>query len=425
MANRDQILIVDDNLGMHSLLRACLAPMGYNIAATNSGRRGLELLETGEFSVAILDLMLPDLNGIEILRRVRQQRPEIEIIVLTGYASLETAIEALRLGAYDYVTKPFRVDAIRSAVRRAVEKQRLAARLAAIQDLSREMTLSLDVKQVAETVLDFVGRTLKFQNCGLLLIDEEQDELYRLAAHGTGQEIAPRLHLSGEKGITVAVACSGEPLYVPDVREDPRYVAVGAAGRSELAVPLEVNGRVIGVLNVEGTEVDAFSPDDVGSLSALAAQAAAAIERARLYEQAQQEILERRQAEEALQRRTRELELLNRAGQTLTSSLDLDRVLVTVLEEVRRLLDVALCSVWLSDPKTDELVCRQAIGPQPDILRGWRLAPGEGLAGRVALSGKTLIVPDALADERHFKGVDQQTGLALHSILSSCPLTTS
>ncbi len=418
MTNRDQILIVDDSPEMPHLLDACLRPLGYDTAAIGNGRQGLEMLETGEFSVAILDLMLPDLNGMEILRRIRQQRPEIEIIMLTGHASLETAIEALRLGAYDYVTKPFRVDAIRSAVKRAMEKQRLAARLAAVQDLSREMTLSLDVKQVAETVLDFVGRVLKFQNCGLLLIDEEHDELYRLAARGTGQEIAPRLSLSGEKGITVAVARSGEPLYVPDVREDPRYVAVGAECRSELAAPLEINGRVIGVLNVEGAEADAFSPDDARSLSALAAQAAAAIERARLFERAQQEILERKQAEEALQRRTRELELLNRTGQTLTSSLDLDRVLITLLEEVRHLLNVALCSVWLTDAETDGLVCRQAIGPQPDVLRGWRLAPGEGFVGQAALNGKTIIVPDAWADERHFKGIDQQTGLALRSILS-------
>jgi len=418
MGNRDQILIVDDDTTMHDLLRTCLAPLGHDIAAATNGRRALEMLATGQFGLAILDLMLPDINGIEILRRIREQWPETETIMLTAHASLETAVEALRLGAYDYVTKPFRVDAIRSAVKRAVEKQRLATRLAAIQDLSREMALTLDVDQVAETVLDFVGRVLKFQNCALLLIDEQQDELYRLAARGTGQEATPRLPLSGEKGITVAVARSGEPLYVPDVREDPRYVAVGAAGRSELAVPLKVNGRVIGVLNVESAEVDAFDPEDVRSLSALSAQATVAIERARLYEQTRQEIVERKQAEEALRQRTSELELLSRAGRTLTSTLDLDQVLITVLEEVRRLLSVVASSAWLIDPETGELVCQQATGSRSEIVLGWRLAPGEGLVGRVARNGRSLIVPDTWADERHFKGIDQQTGLTLRSILS-------
>jgi len=110
--------------------------------------------------------------------------------------------------------------------------------------------------------------------------------------------------------------------------------------------------------------------------------------------------------------------MLNRASHTLTSTLDLDQVLVTVLEEVRRLLSVMACSVWLLEPGMDELVCRQATGPQKEIVRGWRLALGEGIVGWVVRNGKSLIVPDIRTDERHFKGVDQETGLQLRSILS-------
>jgi len=129
-------------------------------------------------------------------------------------------------------------------------------------------------------------------------------------------------------------------------------------------------------------------------------------------------VTERVQTEETLQRRNLELALLNRASRTLTSTLDLDQVLATLLEEMRRLLGAVACSVWLIDPRTGELVCRQATGPKSEIVRGWRLAPGEGFAGWVARHGKSLIVPDALADERHFRQVDQQTGLILRSILT-------
>jgi len=268
MTNPNQILIVDDDVEIHGLLRACLQSLGYDTVATDNGRRGLEMLASGEFNVAILDLMLPDLNGMEILRRIRQQRPEIEIIVLTAYASLETAIEAMRLGAYDYVTKPFYADTIRSAVRRAVEKQNLA----------------LERKRAEEAL----------------------------------------------------------------------------------------------IRNLE----------------------------------------ERLATEEALRQSNLELALLHRASQTFSSTLELDKVLATMLEEVRHLLDAVLCSVWLIDPQTDELVCRQATGPQHEILHGWRLTPGEGLAGWVAQNGQSLVVADAQADERHFSGVEQQTGLALHSMLS-------
>jgi signal transduction histidine kinase len=130
------------------------------------------------------------------------------------------------------------------------------------------------------------------------------------------------------------------------------------------------------------------------------------------------EFAERMRVEEALRQRNRELALLNRAGQALNSSLELDQVLATVLEEVRRLLGVAACSIWLIDPATGELVCWQTTDPQSGAVRGWPLAPGQGLAGWVVRHGESLIVPDAQADERYFQDVGQRTGLDLRSILS-------
>ena len=127
----------------------------------------------------------------------------------------------------------------------------------------------------------------------------------------------------------------------------------------------------------------------------------------------------RRQAEEVLRRRNRELALLNRASQAFGASLDLDQVLATVLEEARHLMDVAACSIWLVDAATGELVCRQASGPRSELVIGWRLAPGDGLAGWVVTKGESLIVPDVQADQRHFQDLDRLTGLVLRSILSA------
>jgi PAS domain S-box-containing protein len=136
-------------------------------------------------------------------------------------------------------------------------------------------------------------------------------------------------------------------------------------------------------------------------------------------EQLQREVAERKRAEETLRQRNRELAFLNQASQALGSTLDLDQVLVTVLEEVRRLLDVAAISIWLVDSETEELVCRQASGPYSDIVRNWRLSPGQGIAGWVTHHGGSVIVPDTQLDERYFPGVDQQTGMKLRSILSA------
>jgi PAS domain S-box-containing protein len=129
-------------------------------------------------------------------------------------------------------------------------------------------------------------------------------------------------------------------------------------------------------------------------------------------------------AAEELRRHNRELAFLNRASRAFAATLDLDRLLADVVEETRHLLDASACSIWLLDQETEELVCQQVTGPQSDLVRGQRLAPGKGLAGWVARHGESLIVPDAKADDRHFTDVDRVTGLDLRSILS-VPLRTN
>ena len=129
------------------------------------------------------------------------------------------------------------------------------------------------------------------------------------------------------------------------------------------------------------------------------------------------DVTKRKRAEEALKNRNLELALLSRIGKTFSSSLDLDRVLAIVLEEVRQLLGAVACSIWLSDPATSELCCRQSIGPLSDKVHGWRLAQGEGIAGQVLQSGESLIVGDTRLNEHHYEGVDRIVGIEMRSIL--------
>ncbi len=141
------------------------------------------------------------------------------------------------------------------------------------------------------------------------------------------------------------------------------------------------------------------------------------------YRASNRDITERKQMEEALQARSRELALLNSAGRAFVSSLELDQVLVTVLDQVRRIIEIVACSIWLVDPKSGDLLCREVASPKDDIVRGWRLAPGQGLVGWVIKHGESLNIPDVRTDQRHFKGVDKRTGLQLRSILG-VPLQT-
>ncbi len=130
------------------------------------------------------------------------------------------------------------------------------------------------------------------------------------------------------------------------------------------------------------------------------------------------DISERKQAEDILRLRNRELQVLNQAGQAFNSSLELDDVLITVLEQVRETLNVTGCSAWLIDHPSGELVCRQCAGLKNDVVRGWRLSPSQGIAGWTATHNQSLIIPDTGADTRYFSGVDVETGMGMRSLLS-------
>ncbi|MDY7077969.1 MAG: CHASE4 domain-containing protein [Chloroflexota bacterium] len=205
-------------------------------------------------------------------------------------------------------------------------ERRLSERLRAIQTVGKELVLSGDRQKVAEAVVDAARLLLRCQRCALWQADKGGEVLTQLTVKAGGREgNITTLPVDGEESITQAVAQSGEPVYLPDVREAPRYVEAGTEMRSVLCVPLEVEEQVIGVLNVESEKVDAFDEDDQRLLSTLADQAALALENARLYEAVTQQREQLRalamrlaEAEEAERQRLAR-ELHDQVGQNLTA----------------------------------------------------------------------------------------------------------
>ena len=279
-----------------------------------------------------------------------------------------------------------------------------------------------------ERATEIIGSNLDLENFGIMLLDEE-DKRLKVPRSYRGVEGSEAMSVTLGEGITGRVATSGKPLYVPDVRAVDDYIEASPHTRSELCVPLKVHDQVIGVINAESRKVNYFSEADERLLTTLGQQLATAIEKVRLFEQAQQELRERKRAEAALRQahdeleqrvreRTAELTLLNRATRALVSTLELSEVFVIVLDEARRLMDVGACSVWLEDPATGELVCRHNTGPQSETVQGWRLAPGEGIAGWVTQHGESVVLQDAQADGRHNREVGKAINLTTRSILS-------
>lgn len=122
---KDKILIVDDEPSMREFLEIMLTREGYKVATASDGRDALNMLNKQMYDLIISDIQMPGMGGLELLKNIKDVSPDTEVIMITAYASTETAVEAMKDGAYDYITKPFKVDEIRLIIKKALEKKRL------------------------------------------------------------------------------------------------------------------------------------------------------------------------------------------------------------------------------------------------------------------------------------------------------------
>jgi len=123
-----RLLIVDDDIDLRDILVSRFTRLGLAVTAASSGEETLTEVSQGRFDVALLDLHLPGINGLELLARLKEMQPEMEVILLTGHSSVETAVQALKGGAYDYLTKPLRFPELEIHIQKAYEKVQLARR---------------------------------------------------------------------------------------------------------------------------------------------------------------------------------------------------------------------------------------------------------------------------------------------------------
>jgi PAS domain S-box-containing protein len=294
----------------------------------------------------------------------------------------------------------------RGAHRDVTAERRLEERLAAVYALGRELVLSRDMQQITETTVEAARLLFHCQLCELWLVDEEKRVLVCQASKAVEPvEYIPTLPMDGGKGITAAVAQSGEPLYVPDVREEPLYIDTGLRIRSELCVPLRVGERVIGVLNAESEMLDAFTPGDRRLLSSLAVRAALAIENARLYKAVTQQREQLRalamrlaEAEEAERQRLAR-ELHDQVGQNLTAlGINLNILRAQMPEEAMTLLHSRLDDSLRLVEQTTERIRGVMADLRPPVLDDYGLVAALRWYG-AQLASRTSIAVTVQGDE--------------------------
>lgn len=125
MAEAANILVVDDEKGIREGCRRILTSEGFAVDVAENGKEGLDMAKAKPYDLMLIDLMMPVMGGIELMEQVRQLDPEIIMIVITGFATIETAVDAMKHGAYDYIPKPFAPDQLMAVLNRGLETRRL------------------------------------------------------------------------------------------------------------------------------------------------------------------------------------------------------------------------------------------------------------------------------------------------------------
>jgi DNA-binding NtrC family response regulator len=146
VAGKSRILVIDDEKRMCDSIKVLLSNIGYAVDTAENGRIGIEKLNSDKFDLVITDLMMPELDGFAVMKHIKENCPSTLVIVITGYASVESAVRAIRSGAYDYILKPFDFEIIKISVERAWDKLKLEKELERTRRLARvaERAISLN-----------------------------------------------------------------------------------------------------------------------------------------------------------------------------------------------------------------------------------------------------------------------------------------
>ena len=217
MSTPVRLLVVEDDAALMEVLCDQLRGLGHTAVAARSVADGLEHLAGEEFDVALLDLMLPDGSGIDVLRGITEQELPTEAIVLTGYASVDTAIEAMKLGAYDYMTKPARMNELEILVQKAGEKSRL-----------RRENTSLKIR---------IGQ--QERGFGLITEDPGMQELLATVARVAPSDL-PVL-IQGESGTGKELVARA--IHIASPRSKQPFVAINCAAMAEGLLESELFGH--------------------------------------------------------------------------------------------------------------------------------------------------------------------------------------
>lgn len=307
VGERPRILVVDDEQVIRDMLADFLAMEGYAVETAEDGVAAVEHLEAHPFDLVLSDLKMPRMGGIALLDEIARAAPHAVTVIMTGFGTVETAIDAMKRGAYDYVLKPFKLDEVVHVVRRGLDKQRMTTENLRLREalslykVSEAIQASLSLDQVLETVVDSCRDELHADAVWTWLDDGEGGLFER--QHLRGPSLPEAIGTGTLAPQAILDHLRTEPLLLEQGETGARFFTTppGAPVTSIVAVPLRIQQRagtiqradssgqrLIGFLAAASlTRGKRFDEGQRKLLSIVSSRAAAAIENARLYEDLQ------------------------------------------------------------------------------------------------------------------------------------------
>jgi DNA-binding response OmpR family regulator len=423
MTAAPRILVVDDERFFREGIRDALEAAGFACVTAATGVEALDLAADPAIGVVVLDVVLPGLDGLEVLRRLRERQPELRVIILSAYTDQERVLEALRLGAFDYLAKPLHDEELVLAVRRALESHAVWQGLIRLRTRVTLLARSLaDLAELATADVDEDGRqsvlraraaaavaeVLEAGKTSLLLLEEDGAHLRVAAATGRKTAIEDFEPVPIGTGVAGIAMARSEAIVVNDVASDPRFSGRPAVDRYDsqafAVAPVASGGRNVGVLcATDRTGGRPFEESDVALLNILALQLGHALAPKR--GGAAAEALLGAVQEGAEPSEPELAELARVICDATTAEVEPERVLDGALRAVAQALGAAPVALYLRDAKTGELVqtaqCDGALcGDRP------RLPRGRGLTGTVLETGRLVATESPETDPRFDAEVD-------------------
>jgi len=244
-----RVLIVDDELSIREFLEILLVDEGYRVTTAGSGVEALKKINDEDFHLIISDIQMPKLSGIEVLKKVKEVSPATEVIMITAYASAESAIEALKCGAYDYIIKPFKIDEIKLILKKAFEKIALQNENLLLKQELRENFNFSDIIGVSTKMRDLYDLIKKVAPTlsNILIIGES----------GTGKElVAKAIHSNSLRSeqpfITVNCGAMAENLLESELFGHKKGAFTGAIANKRGLFELAGGGSIFRLDEIHG-----------------------------------------------------------------------------------------------------------------------------------------------------------------------------